>query len=101
MARIAESELLDLAARALVARGVPRADAETTARVLVTGDLLGIHTHGVDRVTSYAERVTLGGVNPRASVTAERVAPVLVKVDGDNGLGPVVGTRALEEAMAV
>ena len=101
MARIDEGALLELAARALASRGVPLAEAATTARILVTGDLLGVHTHGVDRVSTYAERVTAGGVNPEASVTAERVAPALVKVDGDNGLGPVVGMRALEEAMAV
>ena len=101
MALIDHAALLDLAARALASRGIPRADAEATARILVTGDLLGVHTHGVDRAAGYAERVTLGGVNPRPSLKAERVAPALVTVDGDNGLGPVVGLRALEEAMAV
>lgn len=101
MARIDEAALLDLAARALCAVGIPRVDAETTARILVTGDLLGVHTHGVDRVSTYAERVRAGGVNPAPSLTAERVASALVKVDGDDALGPVVGMRALEEAMAV
>ena len=101
MARIDAAELRDLAARVLTAAGVPRADAETTARILVMGDLLGVHTHGVERVVSYEQRVAAGGINAQASITAERVAPGLVKVDGDNGLGPVVGSRALEEAMAV
>ena len=101
MGRIAEGALLDLAASALAACGVPRGDAETTARILVTGDLLGVHTHGVDRVVTYAQRVKAGGVNRAPGITVDRVAPALVKVDGDNGLGPVVGMRALEEAMAV
>ena len=101
MARVSEDALLELAARALAERGVPRADAEATARILVTGDLLGVHTHGVDRIATYVERVAAGGVNATPNVTAERVAPALVKVDGDNGLGPVVALRALEEAIAV
>jgi LDH2 family malate/lactate/ureidoglycolate dehydrogenase len=101
MARIGEGALLDLAARVLSSRGVPRADAQATARILVTGDLLGVHTHGVDRAATYAERISAGGVNPVPAVSAERVAPAIVKVDGDNGLGPVVGMRALQEAMAV
>lgn len=101
MARIEERALLQLAARALIARGVPQADAEVTARILVTGDLLGVHTHRVDRAATYAQRVEAGGVNPTPRISAERAAPALVKVDGDNGLGPVVGMRALEEAIAV
>ena len=99
--RIGEGALLELAARALVSHGIPRAHAETTARILVTGDLLGVHTHGVERVASYAARVASGGVNANPRLALERPAPALVRVDGDNGLGPVVGMRALEEAMTV
>jgi LDH2 family malate/lactate/ureidoglycolate dehydrogenase len=100
MTRIDEAALLELAAGAVAASGVPRADAEVTARILVTGDLLGVHTHGVDRAITYSDRVARGGVNPRPKIAVERVAPALIKVDGDNGLGPVVGMRALKEAMA-
>jgi ureidoglycolate dehydrogenase (NAD+) len=101
MGRIAEAALLQLAARALVSHGVPLADAERTARVLVTGDLLGVHTHGVERIASYAARVASRGVNPNPRIAVERPAPALVKVDGDNGLGPVVAMWALDEAMSV
>lgn len=98
---IDEAGLLDLAARALRGRGVSAEHAAAAARILVTGDLLGVHTHGVDRVASYAQRVTLGGINAGARITAERVAPALARIDGDNGLGPAVGMRALDEAMAI
>jgi ureidoglycolate dehydrogenase (NAD+) len=98
---IDEGSLRALAAQALERSGVLPEHAEATARILVWGDLLGVHTHGVDRVASYAARVTSGGVNARPRVAVERVAPALAKVDGDNALGPVVGMRALEEAMAI
>ena len=97
---IDEARLRALAARALFGCGASREHAEATARILVWGDLLGVHTHGVDRVPVYGERLLAGGINARAEITAERVAPALVKVDGDDGLGPAVGLRALEEAMA-
>lgn len=99
--RIEEAALLDLAARALRGRGVSAKHADAAARILVTGDLLGVHTHGVDRVASYAERVACGGIKAAARITAERVAPALARIDGDNGIGPAVGMRALEEAMAI
>jgi LDH2 family malate/lactate/ureidoglycolate dehydrogenase len=48
---------------------------------------------------SYGERLAIGGINPRAAIRIEQVAPSIVTVDGDNGLGPVVGMRALRAAM--
>ena len=101
MARLQEAQLRGLAARALAHFGVPARDAEAAARILVLGDLFGVHTHGVSRVESYGERLAIGGINPTPAMAVERVAPAMAKVDGDNGLGPVVGMRALEEAMAL
>jgi LDH2 family malate/lactate/ureidoglycolate dehydrogenase len=94
-----EAELAALTARALAGLGVPRADAEDAARILVLGDLFGHHTHGVARMESYGERLRLGGINPRARIHAEAAAPGIVKVDGDDGVGPAVGMRALEAAL--
>ena len=58
-------------------------------------------THGLSRVESYGERLLIKGINPDAKITLERLAPAMVKVDGDNGVGPLVGLRALEAAMEV
>lgn len=96
---MSEAELLDLATRALAGLGVPRADAADAARILVMGDLFGLHTHGVSRLESYGERLEIGGIKARAQVRIEEVAPSLVRVDGDNGVGPMVGMRALQAAM--
>jgi LDH2 family malate/lactate/ureidoglycolate dehydrogenase len=96
---IAEAALRALAARALETRGVPAGDALDCARILVLGDLLGVRTHGVSRVESYAERIALGGIAARASIRVEKTAPAIARIDGANGLGPVVGMRALREAM--
>jgi LDH2 family malate/lactate/ureidoglycolate dehydrogenase len=96
---IAEPALRALAARALEARGVPASDAIDCARILVLGDLLGVRTHGVSRIESYAERIALGGIAARASMRVEKTAPAIARLDGANGLGPVVGMRALREAM--
>ena len=94
-----EAELAALAARAMAARGVERAEAEDAARVLVLGDLFGHHTHGVGRLEGYLERMRLGGINARARVRVEPAAAGVVKVDGDDGVGPAVGMRALTAAL--
>jgi LDH2 family malate/lactate/ureidoglycolate dehydrogenase len=64
-------------------------------------DLFGLSTHGMSRLESYGDRLKVGGINPRPQITVERVASAMVKVDGDNGVGPVVGMRSLEAAMQV
>jgi LDH2 family malate/lactate/ureidoglycolate dehydrogenase len=97
--RISEDALLALATRGLMGFGVSHADAEETCRVLVAADLFGIHTHGVSRVASYGERLALGGINRAPDIRIDNVAPVLLTVDGDNGLGPLIGARTLTAAM--
>lgn len=94
-----ESELTALAARALTARGVHPEAAGQAALILVMGDLFGHHTHGVARLEGYLDRMALGGINPKANLRVETAAPGLVKVDGDDGLGPAVGMRALDAAI--
>jgi LDH2 family malate/lactate/ureidoglycolate dehydrogenase len=97
---VGERELTALACDALEGLGVDRDDAQRVARILVLGDLFGHHTHGVLRLESYGERLQIGGINPRPVVREEELAPALVRIDGDNALGPVIGMQALEAAMA-
>lgn len=98
---ITEAKLQDLAARALSSFGLTAADAQGAARVLVLGDLFGLHTHGVSRIESYGERLTLGGIKAHPDIRVERVAPTIAKIDGDNGVGTLVGMRALQTATEI
>ena len=79
--------------------GVPEADARQAADVLATSDLRGIDSHGVARLHTYFDMLTLGRINPRPEVRIVRESPSTATVDGDNGLGLVVGPRANAIAM--
>ena len=96
---LTEAALHELATGALAGLGLERADAADAARILVLAELFGIQTHGVGRIESYGERLDLGGIKARPAISVERVAPTIARVDGDNGVGPLVGMRALEAAM--
>jgi LDH2 family malate/lactate/ureidoglycolate dehydrogenase len=98
---INEERLLSVASAALERFGMTASDARDASRILVLADLFGIHTHGVERIGSYVERMRLGGINPRPRITREVVAPALVRIDGDNGVGPLIGVRALEAATEI
>ena len=80
--------------------GVPEADARQAADVLAKSDLRGIDSHGVARLHTYFEMLELGRINPRPNIKIVREKASVGTVDGDNGLGLVVGPKANEMAMA-
>jgi len=79
--------------------GVPGADARLAADVLIKSDLRGIDSHGVARLHTYFEMLELGRINPKPKITIIREKASVATVDGDNGLGLVVGPKANEIAM--
>lgn len=79
--------------------GVPEADARTAAEVLIAADLRGIDSHGVARLHSYFDMLELGRINPRCRPRIVRETPSTAVVDGDNGLGLVVGPWSNRVAM--
>lgn len=79
--------------------GVPKADAELAADVLIKSDLRAIDSHGVARLHTYFEMLELGRINPKPKLRIVREKASVATVDGDNGLGLVVGPKANELAM--
>ncbi|MGF1632780.1 MAG: Ldh family oxidoreductase [Phycisphaerae bacterium] len=79
--------------------GVPEEDAAQAADVLIAADLRGINSHGVARLKTYVDMLTLGRINPTPTLKVVRETACTGTVDGDNGLGLVVGPRANRIAM--
>ena len=92
--------LLDLTAKALREVGVPEEDAAATADMLVAADLRGVESHGVAHLKGfYVDGIRNGRINPRPNITVVSETPATARLDGDRGLGFVVGHRAMNEAM--
>jgi LDH2 family malate/lactate/ureidoglycolate dehydrogenase len=79
---------------------VPAEDAAKAARVLVRADQRGVMSHGIKNLPMYTEGLTKGYMNPHPQIRAVAELPVTAVVDGDGGLGMVVGTYAMELAIA-
>ena len=94
------SDLHAFVANVLTALGVPPGDAETTAQRMLEADLRGMAAHGAFRLPQYVRRIEAAGYNLHPDVRAVRETPVSALLDGDNGLGQVVVTRATERAIA-
>ena len=85
---------------AFIAAGVPEDDAAICAAVLIESDKRGIDSHGVGRLKPiYIDRIKQGIQNPITSFEIVRESPTTAVVDGHNGMGHVIGTRATELAI--
>jgi len=79
--------------------GVPDGEAAVAAEILSCADRRGIDSHGVARLGSYVGLLAAGRINPRPVVRIVRESPSTATLDGDNGLGLVVGPKANDVAM--
>ena len=80
--------------------GVPAADARVTASLLLETDMRGIESHGMAHLVDfYVRRLQSGEVNPQPSISITRESISAATIDGDRGLGFVVGDRAMRLAI--
>lgn len=91
--------LREFSTRVFIHFGVPKSDATQAADVLASADLRGIDSHGVARLYSYFGLLSEGLINPKPKIQTVRSTASTATVDGDNGLGLVVGPQANQIAM--
>lgn len=84
---VRESQLREFADRILIAAGMAAADAEEAAYCLVLANLRGVDSHGVLRLTQYADTLAAGEVNARPDVRLVRRTGASALVDADGGYG--------------
>jgi LDH2 family malate/lactate/ureidoglycolate dehydrogenase len=101
MENLAVDSLRSFTREVLMQLGVPPEDADLTADCLLTANLRGVDTHGIALLPAYASRLQRGVLNPRPSIRADRQALAVAALNGDNGLGPVVGARAMDMAITL
>jgi LDH2 family malate/lactate/ureidoglycolate dehydrogenase len=88
-------------AEVFAAAGLPAAGAARIAELMTEADLTGADAHGIFRLAHYIRRLKAGAVNPRPNITVNQTAPATALVDGDNGMGHLVMSRAAETAIAL
>lgn len=91
--------LREFSTRIFLHFGVPKEDATQAADVLACADIRGIDSHGVARLYSYYGLLKEGLINPTPKISIVRSTLTTATVDGDNGLGLVVGPQANRIAM--
>ncbi|MFA7008364.1 MAG: Ldh family oxidoreductase, partial [Elusimicrobiales bacterium] len=84
----------------LLGLGTPKKDAEVSAEVLITADKLGFDSHGISRLKPiYYDRIKQGIQRPVTAFRIVKETPACAVIDGGNGMGHVVGHRAMGMAI--
>jgi L-2-hydroxycarboxylate dehydrogenase (NAD+) len=76
--------------------GFSEADAKLAAKVLISADLRGVDSHGIARLAGYVRLYDHGRLNPSPTLRIVHQTPSTAVVDGDAGVGLVVGPKTME-----
>lgn len=91
--------LADFTTEVFMHFGLSEKDARQASDVLAKADLRGIDSHGVARLRTYVDMFRIGRINPKPDIKIIRERKSVATVDGDSGLGLVVGPKANAIAM--
>ncbi|MFX1377891.1 MAG: Ldh family oxidoreductase [Promethearchaeota archaeon] len=79
--------------------GVPEKDAQIIAEVLITSDLRGIESHGIQRCKMYYDRIKEGIYEAKTKIDVIKEGPTTALLDGNCGMGHVIAYKAMEMAI--
>ena len=92
--------ITDFVTDAFVGYGVPREEAEMCTDVLLESDKRGIESHGCNRFKPiYLDRIKAGIQFPTTNFEILKETETTAVVDGHNGMGQVIGTKAMRMAI--
>jgi LDH2 family malate/lactate/ureidoglycolate dehydrogenase len=95
--------LYDFYVQVFVTAGVPQEDAHRAAAVRLESALrqpAGFDAFNIIRLRNTVRRLQSGGINATPHLRTVQERSTFALLDGDNGLGGVVGTRAMEYCLA-
>ncbi len=79
--------------------GVPKEDAKIIAEVLITSDLRGIESHGIQRCKMYYDRIKQGIYEINTKIDVIKDGPTTALWDGNCGMGHVIAYKAMKAAI--
>lgn len=79
--------------------GLPPADAEIEAEVLLWANLRGMDSHGVQQLPTYVKEADTGYMNPKPDIRVINETPATLVIEGDLAFGAVVTTFAMNKVM--
>jgi L-2-hydroxycarboxylate dehydrogenase (NAD+) len=94
------NDLYEFIVKIFVHLNMPFDEAQIAARIILEADLRGIHSHGIIRVpTLYVPWLSHGYISNKASISTINETPVMLSLDGGNGMGHVIAYKAMQRCI--
>lgn len=97
--RVKHERLITLIGETLAGAGVPSPIRDIEAEVMAEADLLGMPSHGVRMLPGLVQGIREGRANPNPALEMLRERAAICVLDGGNGPGRFVSTRAMQAAV--
>jgi LDH2 family malate/lactate/ureidoglycolate dehydrogenase len=97
--RVPFGDLKNFCKEAYRKTGVPEAEAEIVADLLVRSDLRGVETHGVTRLPIYIQRLQKGYVRKECKITVLKERGPTAFLEAHGSMGHVVAYKSMEKAI--
>ncbi len=97
--RIKKEILEELAVKTYEAYGLDSDDAKILCSALIRSDMRGVKSHGLVRTPDYVKWINDGTWAKKTEPEILVDAPAVTVIDGHNGLGPVLASRACDIAV--
>lgn len=79
--------------------GFTKEESRTITDVLLMSDLIGIESHGMQRMVRYHKGIERGTIHPQEKPEVIFETPVSAVIDGHNGMGQLIGAFAMKKAI--
>ena len=97
--KVTHSALIGFSESAFHRVNVPTASAHITSEALVEADLRGTDSHGSTLLPTYISRIKKGEITPQERIEIVKSQQAITLIDGHNGLGHPIASRAMDLAM--
>ena len=92
-------KLESLTVRIFQKLGFPQEQSESIANVLITSDLFGVTSHGLQRLNMYFNNLKFGRIKIDAEPKIVRETPVSAVIDAVDSMGQVAGVLSMDLAI--
>jgi LDH2 family malate/lactate/ureidoglycolate dehydrogenase len=98
---VSATELTQFAEKILGAAGVPRHKAEITAACLVSSNLRGVDSHGIQLLPFYIDQLLAGEMDPQTDGSVISESGSCLVFDGQNGIGQWIAETCCRHAIRI
>lgn len=79
--------------------GFTNEESRVVTDVLLMSDLIGIESHGMQRMVRYHKGIEKGTIHPKEKPEVVFETPISAVIDGHNGMGQLIGAFAMNKAI--